>query len=171
MNLETIIHPFEPVFDSNSKVLILGTMPCLVSRKNNFYYANPHNRFWQVLSAVFDESLPYTVEDKKQFVLKHGIALWDILQSCEMSGADETTIKKPVANDLTKILTGSNIKIIYVVGDKAFKFYKKYCQKQTLIPAIKLPSTSTANQGRFPLNVLIDKYMVLKTGRPAEYTL
>lgn len=171
MNLELVTHPFEPIYNNESKVLVLGTIPSLISRQNNFYYSNPHNRFWQVLSAVFDESLPFSVEDKKNFVLKHGIALWDVLASCEISGSDDSSIKKPVVNDFSKILAETQIKTIFTTGDKAFKLYKKYCQKQTGIPAIPLPSTSPANQGRYPLNVLIDMYMVLKTGRTAEYTL
>lgn len=171
MSLENIVHPFGPVYNSESKILVLGTIPSPVSRQNNFYYSHPQNRFWQVLSAVFDEPLPYTIEDKTNLVLKHGIALWDVLASCQIDGAEDASIKKPVANDFSKVLAETQIKTIYTTGDKAFKLYKKLCQKQTGIEAISLPSTSPANQGRYPLNVLIDLYMVLKTGRSAEYTL
>ncbi len=171
MLLESLTHPFEPVYDSESTILVLGSFPSVISRKNNFYYSNPQNRFWQVLSSVFDENLPYTIEEKKALVLKNHIALWDVLASCDISGSDDSSIKNPVPNDFTKILAESQIKTIYTTGEKAHKLYKKYCFKKTGIEDILLPSTSPANQGRYPLNLLIDKYMILKTGREAEYTL
>ncbi len=171
MLVESVKHPFEPVYDNESSILILGSFPSVISRKNNFYYSNPQNRFWQVLSAVFDENLPFTIEEKRNFILKHHLALWDVLASCEIAGSEDSSIKKPVANDFTELLAESQIKTIYTTGEKAHKLYKKYCYKKTGIADIPLPSTSPANQGRYPLNLLIDEYMILKTGRKAEYTL
>lgn len=155
-------HSLEPVFDGSSAILVLGTMPSPVSREAGFYYSHPQNRFWQVLSAVFDEPLPYTNEQKKQFALSHGIALWDVLASCEIDGSEDSSIKKPVANDLSLVLSAAPIQAIYTTGDKAAVLYKKLCRGKTGRDAIPLPSTSPANRGRYPLNTLIEIYSVLR---------
>jgi TDG/mug DNA glycosylase family protein len=157
-----VLHSLDPVYDSDCTILILGTMPSPTSREKGFYYSHPQNRFWQVLSAVFNEELPYTIEHKTRFVLSHGIALWDVLASCEIKGADDSSIRKPVANDLSAILSLSRIREIYTTGDKASSLYKKLCRPSTGIAATELPSTSSANRGRFPLNTLIEIYSVLK---------
>lgn len=155
-------HSLEPVFDGSSKLLILGTMPSPVSREAGFYYSHPQNRFWQVLSAVFNEPLPYTVESKKAFVLSHGIALWDVLASCEITGAEDGSIRHPVANDLSVVLSAAPIKRIFTTGDKAYSLYKKLCRAKAGMDAEPLPSTSPANRGRYPLNTLIELYTVLR---------
>lgn len=155
-------HSLEPVFDSSCTALILGTMPSPVSREAGFYYSHPQNRFWQVLSAVFDAPLPYTIEQKRRLVLANGIALWDVLASCEIDGAEDSSIKKPVANDLSVVLSACPITEIYTTGDKAFTLYKKLCRGKTGIEAIPLPSTSPANRGRYPLNTLIEVYSILR---------
>jgi hypoxanthine-DNA glycosylase len=145
-------------------MLILGTIPSPASRENEFYYGHPRNRFWQVLSAVFDEPAPFSIDDKTRLVLKHGIALWDVLASCDIKGADDASIRKPVANDFSQILSETKITRIFTNGDKAYRLYNALAKKQTGIDALKLPSTSPANTPTFPLNTLIDFYMVLKTG-------
>lgn len=163
MSKETFVqHSLDPVFDASSKILILGTMPSPVSREAGFYYSHPQNRFWQVLSAVFNEPLPYTVESKKAFVLSHGIALWDVLKSCEITGAEDSSIKHPVANDLSLVLTAAPIRSIFTTGEKAATLYRKLCRGKTGIDAEPLPSTSPANRGRYPLNTLIEIYTVLR---------
>lgn len=155
-------HSLEPVFDGESTILILGTMPSVASRENGFYYSHPQNRFWQVLSAVFDEPLPYTADQKKKLVLSHGIALWDVLASCEIDGSEDSSIKKPVANDFTALLAASPIRAVYTTGEKAATLYRKLCRASTGLDAIPLPSTSPANRGRYPLNTLIEIYSVLR---------
>lgn len=155
-------HSLDPVYDQNSSILILGTMPSPLSREKGFYYSHPQNRFWQVLSAVFNEELPYTPEQKTRFVLSHGLALWDVLASCEITGAEDSSIKKPVANDFSEILADTGIREIYTTGEKAASLYKKLCKPSTGISAIALPSTSSANRARFPLNTLIELYSVLR---------
>jgi len=157
-----VCHSIDPVRDGSSTVLILGTMPSPASREAGFYYSHPQNRFWQVLSAVFDEPLPFTVEQKTRLVLSHGIALWDVLASCEIDGAEDSSIRKPVANDISSILEGSAIRTIYTTGEKADSLYRKLCRSKTGIDAIQLPSTSPANRGRYPLNTLIEMYSVLR---------
>lgn len=157
-----VSHPLEPVYDESSTILVLGTMPSPASRAAGFYYSHPQNRFWQVLSAVFNEELPYTPEQKRRFVLSHGIALWDVLASCEIDGAEDASIRKPVANDFAELLAKTRIKTIYTTGEKAANLYRKLCRSSTGIDAIPLPSTSPAARGRYPLNTLIEIYSVLR---------
>ena len=153
-----IVHPFAPVYDGNSRILILGTMPSPVSRENGFYYGHGQNRFWPVLAAVFSEPVPETVKQKRALVLRHGIALWDVLRSCRISGANDASIKEPVANDLRIF---PHIRRIYTTGKTAWKLYNDLCFPLTNIPAVCLPSTSAANRGRWPLEKLIEAYKVI----------
>lgn len=142
---QSIAHTFEPIYDSESKILILGTFPSVKSRENNFYYGHPQNRFWKVLAAIFDEEIPQTVDEKKDLLLRHNIAVWDVIGSCTIAGSSDSSIKDVVVNDFSDILKNSKIDTIYVNGTKAFELYHKYAQEKTGIPAIKLPSTSPAN--------------------------
>ena len=161
MENKIITHPLKPIFDENSAVLILGTMPSPKSRENNFYYGHPQNRFWQVLSAIFGEKLPENNKERTELLLKHRIALWDVLASCEIKGAEDSSIKNPVPNDLSSILENCNIKAIFTTGTKAFSIYQKLCEPKTKISAISLPSTSPANC-RFTLERLVEEYSVIK---------
>lgn len=156
-----IVHPLTPIFDKNSKILILGTMPSPKSRENGFYYAHPQNRFWPVLSDVLKEPLPCSNFERRALLIRHGIALWDVLQSCEIQGADDSSIRKPVANDLRSILNNAAIQAIFTTGGKAAQLYKKYCLPETGIEAIELPSTSPANCRYYTYKDLCEKYSVL----------
>lgn len=138
-------HTFEPVFDKNSKILILGSFPSVKSREKNFYYGHPQNRFWKVLANIFEAEVPQTIDDKKNFLLEHHIALWDVIESCAIIGSSDSSIKDVVVNDFSKVLKNSEIEKIYVNGGKAYELYHKYAEKLTGIQAIKLPSTSPAN--------------------------
>lgn len=140
-----VLHPLEPVYNENSKVLILGTMPSPKSREMGFYYSHPQNRFWRVLSEILQQELPNSREEKKLFLLRHRIALWDVLKSCEISGASDSTIKKPIVNDLEQVLGAAEIRAIFTTGKKAGSLYQIYCFPQTQREAICLPSTSPAN--------------------------
>lgn len=142
---ETVQHQFAPVYDSKSEILILGTIPSPKSREQGFYYGHPRNRFWKVLSDVLEEPMPISIEEKINMVKKHHIALWDVLASCQIHGADDASIRNPVANDMNIILKQANIRRIYTTGSKATALYKKYCYPQTGIPSVMLPSTSPAN--------------------------
>ena len=143
--IQEVKHTFLPVFDENSKVLILGTMPSPKSRELGFYYGHPRNRFWKVISDVCGEELPESVEDKIAFALQNKIAVWDVLASCEIKGASDGSIRNPVANDMNIILRKADIKAVFTTGSKASTLYQRYCFPQTNIPAVKLPSTSPAN--------------------------
>lgn len=159
--MKLITHPFEPIYTSESKILILGTMPSPVSRRNNFYYSHPQNRFWQVLASIFSESIPQTINDKRHLLICHHIALWDVLASCEIMGASDASIKNPITNDFLKIITETKITIspgrIFAAGTKAFTLYTHLCLPQTGMQASLLPSTSSAN-ARFSLQKLIQAY-------------
>ena len=139
--IEKIVHPFAPVFDANSKILILGSMPSPKSRENGFYYGHKQNRFWRVLSALFNEPILDDTNSKTQFLLRHNIALWDVIESCKIVGASDNSIKDVKVNDLRVILSKTKIVAIFTLGTAATKYLKKY----TNLNSIKLPSTSPAN--------------------------
>ena len=140
-----ITHPIEPIYDKNSKVLILGSFPSVKSREQGFFYGHPQNRFWRVVATVCGATVPVTVEEKKAFLLNNNIAVWDVIQSCDIAGSSDSSIKNVVANDLRIILDNANIEKIFVNGKTAEQYYKKYIQKQIGKEAICLPSTSPAN--------------------------
>ncbi len=140
-----IIHPIKPVYDKDSRVLILGSFPSVKSREEGFFYGHPQNRFWKVTSRVFDEDLPLTVDEKKAFLLKNHIALWDVIGSCEIEGSSDSSIRNVTVNDISKILKTADIKAIYLNGGKAYQLYQKYLFPSVLREGILLPSTSPAN--------------------------
>ena len=140
-----IVHPIPPLYDKNSRILILGSFPSVKSREANFFYGHPQNRFWKVIARVLNEKTPESTEEKKTMLLKHNIALWDVIHSCEIEGSADSTIKNVVPNNIENILENSEITKIYVNGKKAEAMYKKYIEKQTGIKADFLPSTSPAN--------------------------
>ena len=140
-----IYHPIPPIFDENSKILILGSFPSVKSREEAFFYGHKQNRFWKVISAVFGADEPKTVPEKKDFLLKYGVALWDVIASCDIEGSADSTIKNVTANDLSFILENSKVDRIIVNGKTAEKYYNKYTLPKTGIKAICLPSTSPAN--------------------------
>lgn len=152
-------HSFDPIYDTNSKVLILGTFPSVKSREQNFYYGHPQNRFWKVIASLTHSTLPTTIEEKKAMLLQHGIALWDVIQSCEITGSSDSSIKNVVPMDFSKMLEQSAITRIYANGTTAAKLYQKYCEGTTGIPIITLPSTSPAN-ATFSLEKLIEAWRV-----------
>ena len=120
---QNILHPLEPVFDSRSRVLVLGTMPSPKSREQGFYYAHPRNRFWTVLPALLGEPIPKSVSDRKALVLRRHIARWDVLKSCTIPGAADSSIKDPVPNDLRPILSAAPIRAFFTTGGKAHNLY------------------------------------------------
>ena len=140
-----IIHPFPPIYDKNSRVLILGSFPSVKSREQQFFYGHPQNRFWKVISAVFSKPLPHNIDEKRHLLLSCGVALWDVVYSCDVSGSSDSTIKNVVPNDILAILEASDIRHIFVNGKTAEKLYNKYIKSKTCIEAICLPSTSPAN--------------------------
>ena len=138
-----VSHEFPPVFDENSTVLILGTIPSPKSRELGFYYMHPQNRFWKMLCSVLNEPLPEDKDGRRAMCLKHGIALWDVLESCEIRGAEDSSISAAVPNDLRRITDACGIKRIFTTGKKAHSLFKKFFPE---LSDICLPSTSPANR-------------------------
>lgn len=155
-----ISHPIPPVYDANSKILILGSFPSVKSRETAFFYGHPQNRFWRVLAALYGESVPVSVPDKRIFLLSHGIALYDVIASCEIRGSADATIREVCPTDLTPILSAGKIGRIYVNGKTAEAYYKKYQEKVTDRAAIPLPSTSPANAA-YSLDRLIEAWKII----------
>lgn len=139
------IHPIPPVYDSRSRVLILGSFPSVKSREEGFFYGHPQNRFWKVLSAVLGCSVPLSIGEKKQMLLDHGIALWDVIASCEIVGSADSSIRNVVPNDLRVILDTAPIEVVFVNGKTAEKYYNRYIRDKIGREAVCLPSTSPAN--------------------------
>lgn len=142
---EQVTHNFSPIYDSHSRILMLGTMPSPKSREVGFYYGHPRNRFWKVMSDVCGEPVPETKEEKISFALRNHIAVWDVLAGCEIRGADDSSIKNPVPNDMKEILKKADIRAIFATGMKAAQLYRRYCYSETGMEIITLPSTSPAN--------------------------
>ena len=158
-----IEHPIPPIYDDKSTILILGSFPSVKSREEGFFYGHPQNRFWKVTSAVVNEDTPCTVEEKKAFLLRNRIALWDVIGSCDIIGSSDSSIKNVSANDLKLILDNSDIKQIFVNGQTAYKCYRKYSEKKVGRPAICLPSTSPANAA-WSLERLTEAWSCIKEG-------
>ncbi len=157
----TVTHPLKPYYQSDSKILILGTMPSIKSREMGFYYMHPKNRFWEVLSMIYQEPLPNTIDAKKIFLKKHQIALWDVIQSCDMVKSSDASISNVTVNDIPSLLNKTKIEKIYTVGKKAYLLYQKYVYPKIGLDAIFLPSTSPAN-ATFKIDDLLQEYQVIK---------
>lgn len=140
-----IIHPIPPVFDKDSRVLILGSFPSVRSREEGFFYGHPQNRFWKVTSGIFCEDTPFSISEKRSFLLRNHIALWDVIASCEIDGSSDSSIRNVTVNDIEIITKTADIKAIYLNGNKAYQLYKKYIFPVTGREGICLPSTSPAN--------------------------
>lgn len=157
---ESHTHEFAPVFDKNSRILILGTFPSVKSREQHFYYGHPQNRFWKVLAVLTENPVPASIEEKKRLLLSHGIAIWDVIASCDIIGSSDTSIRNVVPADIPGLLSQSFITRIYGNGTKACRLYDNYILSQTGIPIHKLPSTSPANAA-FSLEKLIESWHIL----------
>ena len=146
--MSRIIHPIEPIYDNNSRILILGSFPSVKSREEGFFYGHPQNRFWKVMAAVFEDSLPVSIPEKRDFLLRNRVALWDVIASCEITGSSDASIKNVKVNDLSRILDHADIKSIFVNGktaEKMFRLYTAPLLKEPKIEPVVLPSTSSAN--------------------------
>lgn len=154
-----ITHPIEPFFDKFSTVLILGSFPSVASRQSGFFYGHKQNRFWQVLASVLDQPVPQSLEQKKELLKKHNIALWDVIASCEIMGSADSTIQSVTPNDLSVILNNSRVERIFLNGKKAYQLYNKHLSQ--FGEAECLPSTSPANAA-WSLQRLVEAWSVIK---------
>ena len=153
---QRVTHPLEPVFDARSRALVLGTMPSPKSREQGFFYGHPHNRFWRVLAAVLEEPLPQSVEEKRAMLLRRGIALWDVLQRCDIDGASDASIRHGVPNDFSCIFRAADIRAVFTTGQTAARLYRRF----TGADCICLPSPSPANC-RVPFDELTAAYRAI----------
>lgn len=138
-------HTFDPVFNTHSRILILGSFPSVKSRENQFYYGHPQNRFWKLMARLLNVPVPQSIDEKKTMLLTHGLALWDVIASCDIKGSSDSSIKNAVPADISRILKTADIHTIITNGGTAFKLYGRYCEPLTGRPAILCPSTSPAN--------------------------
>ena len=161
-----IVHPIPPVYDEHSRILILGSFPSVRSREEGFFYGHPQNRFWKVISAVFGEEPPHSIDDKRSLLLRKHIALWDVLQSCDIEGSSDASIKNAIPNRIDMILDAADIETIYVNGKTAYKYYQRFTQPAVGRPAVCLPSTSPANAA-WSLERLIAAYRTIS--EPSHY--
>ncbi len=140
-----LLHPNPPVWNTDSRFLILGTFPSVKSRETGFYYGHPQNRFWKLLSAVLGEPLPHTVEEKKALLFLHHIALWDVIAECDIAGSADSAIRNVRPNDIEELLQNAPIEKIFVTGKTAETLYNRCLLPKTNRPVLLLPSPSPAN--------------------------
>lgn len=186
---ETIVHEISPVWDEESRVLILGTLPSPKSRENGFFYMHPQNRFWEVIFTVFGEKLNFpnkalkktsaserleAINERRDFLIRHKIALWDVLKQCDISGASDASIKNAVPNDFTEILSRSKIRHIFCTGKTAFALWKKHCssvyEERFALKAACLPSTSPANAAWSVENLVAEYSKINNLGQDFSFT-
>ena len=155
-------HMIDPVYDKNSKILILGSFPSVKSRQQVFFYGHPQNRFWKVIAGVMGCSVPESIDEKKEMLLSHYVAVWDVIESCDIIGSSDSSIKAVKVNDFNRILDSADISKIYANGGKAYELYMKYAIEKTGRDIIKLPSTSPANAA-WNLERLIDAWSIIRS--------
>ena len=153
-----LVHTIPPLYDEKSKILILGSFPSVKSRETQFFYGHKQNRFWKVVSDIFNEECPVTTEEKRAFLLRSNIAVWDVIKECDIEGSADSTIKNVTPNDLSVILDNTPVRQIFVNGAAAYKYFTKYNKH---LSAIKLPSTSPANAA-FSLERLKEEWKIIK---------
>ena len=154
-------HEFPPLFDENSHVLILGSFPSVKSREQKFFYGHPQNRFWRLMAAITGEKVPESIDEKRNLALEHGIALYDVIESCEIRGSSDSSIRNIQPADLPSILNNYDIKNIYANGNLARDMYRKYQLPVTGRDVIGLPSSSPANAA-WSFERLIERWIVIR---------
>lgn len=153
-------HNIQPIYQSDSKILILGSFPSVKSREAQFFYHHPQNRFWKVLASLYHHQPLVSIEEKKAFLLENQIAVWDVIESCDIQGSSDSSINHVVVNDICMILSHSNIHTIYTNGKKAHQLYQKYCLPLTHQEDVCLPSTSPANAA-YSLDQLLEHWQII----------
>lgn len=159
--MEHITHPIPPLYDADSRILILGSFPSVKSREAAFFYGHPHNRFWRVLAAVLDCPVPQSVPEKAAMLHAHHIALWDVIASCDIEGSSDSSIQNVVPNDLTPIFAAADIQAVFCNGAAAYQLYCRFQEPRLGLTATRLPSTSPANAA-FSLERLIEAWRVIR---------
>ena len=160
-DFQTQHHTLAPFYDNKSEILILGSFPSVKSRESGFYYGHPQNRFWRVLAGVLEDIAPTCHSEKQDFLLRHKIALWDVIEKCDIAGSSDSSIKNATYNDINALIKASQIKLIITNGKLAHNLYNQHIEPVTGVPAVNLPSTSPAN-AQFSLEKLIQHWKVIK---------
>ncbi len=158
---QTIVHPLQPLFQADSKILILGSFPSIKTREYGFFYGHPQNRFWPLLERIFEESLGTDIEERRDFLLRHHIAVYDVIYQCDIIGSSDSSIQNVVASDLNPIFKVADIKNIFCNGGTSYRYYRKYHEKKIGVESIQLPSTSPAN-ARFSIDDLYNQWKIIK---------
>lgn len=157
---ETIIHPLKPFYIDDSKILILGSFPSVKTREYGFFYGHPQNRFWRVMEVLFKEELSDDIDERKDFLSRHKIALYDSIYQCDIIGSSDASIKNAQPSDLSSLIKEADIKEVFLNGATSYKYYKKYHEKELKLEGVKLPSTSPAN-ARYRLDDLVSEWRVI----------
>lgn len=156
-----LVHPFPPLYDETSKILILGSFPSVKSREQQFFYGHRQNRFWKVMARILECPVPETIEEKRTMLLEHHVAVWDVIGSCNITGSSDASIQDVVPNDLSPIFERAKIQAVYANGSKSYEMYQKYIYPVNGRDIVKLPSTSPANAA-FSLNRLVEEWQVMR---------
>lgn len=159
---QTIIHPLKPLYRDDSRILILGSFPSVKTREYGFFYGHPQNRFWPLMEALFEEDLSTDIEERRDFLLSHHLAVYDSIYQCDIIGSSDASIKNVIPADLKSIFATADIRQVFCNGGTSYKYYKKYHAKKSGIPGIQLPSTSPAN-ARYRLDDLVKEWEVILT--------
>ncbi len=160
MNEERLVHPIPPLYDADSRVLILGSFPSRASRAAAFFYGHPRNRFWPLIARVVGEEPPGTTEEKRSLALRRGIALWDTVASCGIRGSSDASITDAEVNDIGVILRAADIRAIFTNGSTSTRLYEKYLYPLTGVRSVPLPSTSPANAA-WDMDALYEKWKMI----------
>ena len=158
---DRILHPIPPTWNGESEILILGSFPSVKSREMAYFYGHPQNRFWKVMSVLFEEEIPGIAEGRRAFLLRHRIAAWDVIAACRITGSADSSIRDAEVNDLRPILEGAPIRKIFTNGKTADRLYRRYTIPVTGISAVCLPSTSPANAA-WSLDRLAEAWAVIR---------
>lgn len=156
-----LVHPFPPLYDETSRILILGSFPSVKSREQQFFYGHKQNRFWKVMACILECPVPETIEEKRAMLLGHHVAVWDVIGSCSITGSSDASIRDVAPNDLSSIFEQAPIQAIYANGSKSYEMYQKYIYPVNGREIVKLPSTSPANAA-FSLDRLVEEWQIIK---------
>ena len=158
---QTVTHPFRPLFQTDSKILILGSFPSIKTREYGFFYGHPQNSFWPLLERIFGVKLSTDIEERRAFLLQHHLAIYDVIYRCDIIGSGDASIQNVIPSDLSPILKEADIRQIFCNGGTAYRYYQKYQEQKTEVKAIQLPSTSPAN-ARFSMDDLYHQWKIIK---------
>lgn len=162
MESQFVSHPFPPVYNHDSRILILGSFPSVRSRETGFYYGHPQNRFWPLMARLFGSaSIPQSTEERRTFALQNGIALWDAIETCRITGSSDASIRDAKPNDIAGLVSQTGIERIFCNGQQSWRMFQKYCSESCTMQAIPLPSTSPANAA-WTLDRLAEAWTVIR---------